>query len=45
MMCVSGASIGNNVPCGDLMPSTGQATFDPAKRTKILDWIALGAKD
>jgi hypothetical protein len=44
-MCVSGASVGNNVPCGDLMPSTGQATFDAAKRTKILDWIALGAKD
>jgi len=44
-MCVAGASLGNNMPCGDLMPSTGQATFDPVKRTKILDWIAQGAHD
>lgn len=43
--CVAGASVGNNMPCGDLMPSTGQASFDPVKRTKILDWIAQGAKD
>jgi hypothetical protein len=41
-MCVAGASIGNNQPCGDVMPSVGQALSD-ANRTKILDWIALGA--
>lgn len=28
--------------CGDPMPSIGM--IDPADRTKILDWIALGAK-
>jgi hypothetical protein len=41
-MCVAGASIGNNMPCGDVMPSTGSALPD-ASRTKILDWIAQGA--
>jgi hypothetical protein len=44
-MCVAGASIGVNMPCGDLMPSLGTAMFPEASRTKILDWIAQGAKD
>ena len=42
-MCVAGASVGNNAPCGDLMPNLGELT--DAQRTKILDWIALGAAD
>jgi hypothetical protein len=42
-MCVAGASVGNNMPCGDLMPSLG--TMTDADRTKILDWIAQGARD
>ena len=42
MMCVQGASIGVNQPCGDVMPSVG-ATLTAAQRTKILDWIAQGA--
>ena len=41
--CVAGASVGNNMPCGDLMPSVG--TIADADRTKILDWIAQGAHD
>jgi hypothetical protein len=41
-MCVEGASVGNHKPCGDLMPSVGPA-LSAASRTKILDWIALGA--
>jgi hypothetical protein len=41
-MCVEGDSIGNNKPCGDVMPSVGAALTD-AQRTKILDWIAQGA--
>jgi hypothetical protein len=41
MMCMDGASVGNNHPCGDLMPSLGSIT--PGDRTKILDWIKLGA--
>jgi len=40
--CVAGASLGNSQPCGDIMPSLGQPLSD-ANRTKILDWIALGA--
>jgi len=42
-MCVAGATIGNNMPCGDQMPSVG--TIDMAKRDLILDWIAKGALD
>ena len=42
-MCVAGASVGNNAPCGDLMPNLGELT--DAQRTKILDWIALGAAE
>jgi len=41
-MCVAGASIGNNQPCGDVMPSVGSA-LTAEQRTKILDWIAQGA--
>jgi hypothetical protein len=40
-MCVMGASVGTNQPCGDLMPTIG--TLTDANRTKILDWIAQGA--
>jgi hypothetical protein len=40
-MCVSGASIGASKPCGDPMPVGGVLTA--AERSKILDWIALGA--
>jgi hypothetical protein len=43
-MCVSGASVGNNKPCGDVMPSVGNA-LTAEQRTKILDWIAQGASD
>jgi len=43
MMCVAGASIGNNMPCGDIMPSLDADKFSDANRTKILDWIATGA--
>ena len=39
--CVAGATIGNNMPCGDQMPSVG--TIDAADRDLILDWIATGA--
>lgn len=41
-MCVAGASIGNNQPCGDVMPSVGPP-LTTEQRTKILDWIAQGA--
>ena len=41
-MCVAGASLGNNMPCGDPMPSTGDP-LSATNRTKILDWIAQGA--
>jgi hypothetical protein len=41
-MC-SGASASMTLPCGDQMPSVG--SIDPANRTKILDWIAQGARD
>jgi hypothetical protein len=40
-MCVAGASVGDNMPCGDAMPNVG--TLDPTNRTKMLDWIAQGA--
>jgi hypothetical protein len=41
-MCVAGASSGNNITtCGDPMPSVG--VLNPTFRTKILDWIKLGA--
>jgi hypothetical protein len=39
-MCQSGASVGT-APCGDPMPTLGVIT--DGDRTKILDWIALGA--
>jgi hypothetical protein len=42
-MCVSGASVGASMPCGDPMPIGGMLTA--ADRTKILDWIAQGAAD
>jgi hypothetical protein len=42
-MCQAGASVGNNMPCGDLMPTVG--TLSDTNRTKILDWIAQGASD
>jgi hypothetical protein len=41
-MCVAGASVGNNQPCGDTMPSVGNP-LTAEQRTKILDWIAQGA--
>jgi hypothetical protein len=41
-MCSASAGIGT-APCGDPMPSLG--TITDADRTKILDWIALGAAD
>lgn len=42
-MCSSGAGTGIKKPCGDPMPGTvGMLTA--ANRTKILDWIALGAQ-
>ena len=31
--------------CGDPMPSSGVGMLSDANRTKILDWIAQGAKD
>jgi hypothetical protein len=40
--CVAGASVGNNQPCGDPMPSGGNP-LTAEQRTKILDWIAQGA--
>ena len=40
-MCANGASVGVSKPCGDPMPVNGALTA--AERTKILDWIALGA--
>lgn len=48
--CTPGATVGNTQPCGDPMPnSNGQggtaAQLTDAERTKILDWIALGAHD
>lgn len=43
-MCVAGASASNKTTtCGDPMPSTG--TITAGDRTKILDWIKLGAAD
>jgi hypothetical protein len=41
--CVSGASVGTAKPCGDPMPTSTTGVLTPAQRTKILDWIALGA--
>ena len=45
--CVSGASIGTAMPCGDAMPSLGNGptSLSATDRTLILDWIALGAAD
>lgn len=43
-MCVAGASVSNNTTtCGDPMPSQG--TITAGDRTKLLDWIKLGAAD
>ena len=46
-MCEAGASIGNNMPCGDQMPSVGRLDPDgvTTNRDKILDWIAKGAAE
>jgi len=41
-MCTSTDGVGTP-PCGDVMPSLGKIA--DADRTKILDWIALGAAD
>lgn len=42
--CVAGATVSNmTTACGDPMPSTG--TITAGDRTKILDWIKLGAAD
>lgn len=41
--CVDGASTGIETDCGDDMPSMPGGTLTAAERTKILDWIALGA--
>lgn len=48
--CPAGVTVGNTKPCGDPMPNAnGQggtsAVLTDAERTKILDWIALGAHD
>ena len=48
--CPAGVTVGNTKPCGDPMPnSNGQggtaAVLTDAERSKILDWIALGAHD
>lgn len=45
--CVSGASVGTAMPCGDAMPSVGNGptVLSASDRTLILDWIALGAAD
>jgi hypothetical protein len=41
--CTKGNSTGTITACGDPMPTLGVMT--DAERTKILDWIALGAAD
>ncbi|MFL5304093.1 MAG: hypothetical protein ACJ8F1_02720 [Polyangia bacterium] len=48
--CPAGVTVGNTKPCGDPMPNAnGQggtaAVLTDAERSKILDWIALGAHD
>jgi hypothetical protein len=46
--CPPGTTVGNSKPCGDPMPNVngnGVAVLTDADRTKILDWIALGAHD
>jgi hypothetical protein len=45
LACVSGATVGTHKPCGDAMPTAGVGILSAADRTKILDWIAQGAKD
>jgi hypothetical protein len=48
--CPAGVTVGNTKPCGDPMPNangqggTAAVLTDP-ERSKILDWIALGAHD
>ena len=44
--CPPGTTVGNSRPCGDPMPNVngaGIAQLTDAERSKILDWIALGA--
>ena len=46
--CPAGTTVGNSKPCGDPMPNVngkGVAVLTDADRSKILDWIALGAHD
>jgi hypothetical protein len=46
--CPPGTTVGNSRPCGDPMPNVngaGVAQLTDADRSKILDWIALGAHD
>ena len=40
-----GNSMGTITACGDPMPSSSVGVLSDANRTKILDWIAQGAKD
>lgn len=46
--CPANRNAGNLQPCGDPMPNqngNGVAMLTDAERSKILDWIALGAHD
>jgi hypothetical protein len=46
--CPANRNAGNLQPCGDPMPNqngNGVAKLSDADRSKILDWIALGAHD
>ena len=46
--CPPNTTVGNSKPCGDPMPNVngkGVAVLTDSDRTKILDWIALGAHD
>jgi hypothetical protein len=43
--CTKGNSVGTMTACGDPMPTPGLGVLPDADRTKILDWIALGAAD
>jgi hypothetical protein len=47
--CVANATTGTSspqiTPCGDPMPALMLGTLADADKTKILDWIAQGAKD
>jgi hypothetical protein len=44
-MCTKGNSVGTMTACGDPMPNGPLGVLTAADRTKILDWIALGAAD